>query len=87
MALADVGLGNVRIRTTVIDSYLAAEQRAFVGSPTILLNGHDPFHRPGTEPALACRVYDTTDGPSGVPDLRALRRALKREADVGGRWS
>jgi hypothetical protein len=82
-ALDDVGLGDVSIRTTVIDSSLAAEQRGFIGSPTILLNGHDPFHRPGAEPALACRVYDTPDGPSGVPDLHAVRQALKREADLG----
>jgi hypothetical protein len=28
----------------------------------------------------ACRIYRNTTGPAGIPDLRLLRRALKRAA-------
>jgi hypothetical protein len=79
-ALDDVGLDGVGIRTTIIDSQELAEQRGFTGSPTILLNGRDPFEQPDRKPGVACRVYDSPGGHSGIPELRALRQALKREA-------
>jgi hypothetical protein len=53
-----------------------AEQVGFRGSPTILRDGRDPFAE-GTEPVgLSCRIYQTTDGPSGAPTLAQLRVAL-----------
>jgi hypothetical protein len=79
-ALDDVGLRRVPITTTVVDTQELAVDRAFIGSPTILVNGHDSFSTPGRPAGLACRVYDSESGPSGLPDLRALRQALKREA-------
>jgi hypothetical protein len=48
------------------------------GSPTLLINGHDPFAGPGTVPALACRMYEGEGGRlEGVPTVDALRRALE----------
>jgi hypothetical protein len=79
-ALTDVGLPGVEVRTTVIDSQHEAERRRFAGSPTILIDGDDPFVDTGLAPALACRVYRSTGGPSGVPDLDTLRQALARAA-------
>lgn len=79
-ALDDVGLHDVEIRTIVIDSQQAAERRGFVGSPTIRIDGDDPFAVAGQTSALACRVYPSAGGPSGLPDLRQLRQALKRAA-------
>ena len=84
-ALDDVGLTGVRFATTLIATQEQAEQRHFTGSPTILLDGVDPFANPGHAPAMACRVYPGPDGPSGIPDLRVLRQALKRAADTTGR--
>lgn len=79
-ALDDIGLRGVPFRTTVITTQEDADQRQFIGSPTILIDGHDPFAAPGIRPALACRVYRSVDGSGGTPALKDLRRALKRAA-------
>jgi hypothetical protein len=41
------------------------------GSPTIVLDGHDPFSA-DTDPSLSCRLYRTTDGIDGVPTVEQL---------------
>jgi hypothetical protein len=79
-ALDDIGLRTVEFQLTVIDTAEAAELRGFVGSPTILLDGVDPFETPGPPASLACRLYP---GPGGLPDLRRLRQVLKRAAFEG----
>jgi glutaredoxin len=76
-ALDDIGLTAVNVELTVIATEEDAQRRGFVGSPTILLNGIDPFEVPGQLAAVACRLYS---GAGGLPDLRALRKALKRAA-------
>jgi hypothetical protein len=53
-----------------------AERIGFRGSPTILVDGRDPFAR-GDEPTgFACRVYGTPDGAAGSPTVEQLRSAL-----------
>lgn len=79
-ALDDVGLTRTAIHTTVISTHDEAVARGFVGSPTILLDGKDPFAQPGQTPALACRVYATPNGLSGVPSLEQLREAVHHAA-------
>jgi hypothetical protein len=79
-ALDDIGLTGLDFQRTVIDTQEAAERRGFVGSPTILLDGVDPFEASGQPASIACRLYP---GQDGLPDLRALRRALKRAAFDG----
>lgn len=80
-ALADTGV-HAQVTRTVITSQDQARRRGFVGSPTILLNGSDPFADPAAPAAVACRLYPTPEGPRGVPTLRDLRQALKREAET-----
>jgi hypothetical protein len=59
-----------------IDTPAEAEQAGFRGSPTVLVDGNDPFAT-GDEPSgLACRVYATEDGPQGAPTLEQLRAVL-----------
>lgn len=59
-----------------VDTPEDAERLGFRGSPTLLIEGKDPFAT-GEEPAgLACRVYDTPDGPQGSPTLAQLRAVL-----------
>jgi hypothetical protein len=70
-------LPTVRFEVTVIDSLDSAQQRGFVGSPTILLDGVDPFATPGQPASVSCRLYP---GPDGLPTIRDLRQALKRAA-------
>jgi hypothetical protein len=53
-----------------------AERLTFRGSPTVLVDGRDPFAT-GDEPVgLACRVYTTDGGLVGAPTERQLREAL-----------
>ena len=53
-----------------------AEVARFRGSPTILVDGRDPFAA-GDEPfGLACRVYQTPDGPAGSPTTEQLGAVL-----------
>ncbi|MFN2557727.1 MAG: thioredoxin family protein [Nitriliruptorales bacterium] len=54
-----------------------AEQAGFRGSPTILVDGRDPF-ADGEEQVggLACRVYQTLKGPAGTPSQQQLRDVL-----------
>lgn len=60
----------------VIDTYEMAEERGFSGSPTVLINGVDPFADEDARPALACRIYQTETGPAGSPSARQLRRTM-----------
>jgi hypothetical protein len=57
------------------------ERLRFAGSPTILLNGTDPFDEPSGEYGLACRVYRTPEGPAGSPTTDQLRDALSAYLD------
>jgi hypothetical protein len=53
-----------------------AEAARFRGSPTILVDGEDPFAS-GDEPfGLACRVYQTPAGPAGSPTTEQIEAVL-----------
>jgi hypothetical protein len=48
----------------------------FGGSPTVLIDGIDPFATPATAHEYACRVYQTSAGLAGSPTREQLRAAL-----------
>lgn len=73
---------DARVHRSIVVSDEQAQQRGFTGSPTILINGADPFARQGAAPALACRLYPTAVGLRGVPELRNVIQALQRAAGV-----
>jgi hypothetical protein len=53
-----------------------ADAARFRGSPTILVDGRDPFAS-GDEPfGLACRVYQTPAGPAGSPTVEQLEAVI-----------
>jgi hypothetical protein len=54
-----------------------AEQLSFRGSPTVLVNGEDPFADPSAPVGLTCRMYPTAGGLGGVPPVAALTVALR----------
>lgn len=64
------------VKVTVISNDDDALRRRFVGSPTFLINRHDPFANADDRIGLACRVYATPDGLRGIPTLDALQAAL-----------
>ncbi len=70
------GLSAPPMTVTVIDSDAQAQRRGFVGSPTFLFDGTDPFAVPGGPAGLTCRVYSTPDGLAGAPTVDQLRDAL-----------
>ena len=58
-------------------STLGAEQAAlYRGSPTILIDGHDPFVGVDEHVEPACRIYLTPEGIAGAPTLDQLRAAI-----------
>lgn len=65
------------VTRTLIETREEAEERGFVGSPTILVDGVDPFAVEGASVGLACRRYATPEGLSGVPTLEELRAAFR----------
>lgn len=66
----------VTVTTQAVETTEDADRLGFTGSPTILVDGADPFVRAGDVPALACRVYDTPDGLAGSPTVDQLVDAL-----------
>ena len=53
-----------------------AVEYGFRGSPTVLINGVDPFFDPTADVGLACRVYRGPDGISGTPPFAQIKRML-----------
>lgn len=70
--LAELGVP-ATVTTTVLETDEQAQARGFIGSPTFLIDGDDPFAQPGAPVGLACRVYLTPTGYAGVPSADALR--------------
>ena len=68
------------VREVVVASEEAATARGIQGSPTILIDGSDPF-RSVDAPSLSCRFYPAPDGMQGAPSVEALVAALTFEAD------
>ncbi len=62
-----------------IETEEEAQQRHFVGSPTILVGGRDiDPPSPGTRYGLACRAYVLEDGRiSPLPSREMIRKALR----------
>jgi hypothetical protein len=60
----------------LIDSYDNAIKHGFRGSPTVLVDGVDPFAHDEAPLGLSCRIYDTESGPSGSPSLEQLRAVI-----------
>jgi hypothetical protein len=54
-----------------------AERLRFIGSPTILVDGRDPFAGAEAAFGLTCRVYQTPEGLAGSPTPDQLRGALR----------
>ena len=66
----------VTIRERRIASLTHAAQLGVSGSPTILLDGVDPFTGPAAPPSLACRLYRTPTGLDRAPTVDQFVEAL-----------
>jgi len=69
---------DVMLEYQLIDSPETAERVRFHGSPTILIDGRDPFAT-GTEPVgMTCLVFRTEDGVQGAPTEAELHMLIAR---------
>ncbi len=78
-ALEQSGRGGVKIYLDEVSTIGVARQKHFTGSPTILIDGVDPFvdSSAPAPPALACRVYRSAEGLAGSPTIAQLVDALE----------
>jgi hypothetical protein len=68
---------DVVVTRRVLDSDSAATDAGMTGSPTLLIDGHDPFAEPGLVASLSCRLYRADGGGvDRAPSVIALRAAL-----------
>lgn len=75
-ALRVVGRADVSVQRRRVETGDRAEELGFLGSPTIRVNGTDPFASGGEEVGLACRLYITPEGLAGSPTIAQLVEAL-----------
>lgn len=76
-ALRAEGLANLKPILDPIETVEDAERLEFVSSPTILINGRDPFAGGDSTFGLGCRVHRSPDGLEGLPSVAQLREALR----------
>lgn len=79
-ALARIGQSDQAIDLVLITSVDEADELPFKGSPTILVDGVDPWAPTG--PALgglACRMYRIDGQASGAPSVEEIVQALTRK--------
>lgn len=77
VALASTGIAATITERNVSESDETATL-GFAGSPTVLIDGADPFAAPDASRSLACRLYSTGDGLQGAPTVEDLVEALRR---------
>jgi hypothetical protein len=66
----------LRVTRQLVETSEEAERVGFRGSPSVLVDGVDPFADPDAPVGLSCRVYQTPQGPAGSPTLNQLRELL-----------
>ena len=75
-ALAGLGLGPEAVTYQLVETPEQAEAAGFRGSPTILVNGRDPFAQPEDPVGRSCRIYRDPDGLDRAPSVEQLREVL-----------
>lgn len=85
LTLVFAGRADVEVTEYVVDDPAEAERRGMHGSPTLLVDGSDPFAAPGAAASVSCRLYRGMDGRiGGAPSVEELRRVLGVPATGGG---
>ncbi|GAA1221949.1 hypothetical protein GCM10009665_10150 [Kitasatospora nipponensis] len=85
LAVVLAGCSGVELLRHVVEDQEDAERRRMHGSPTLLIDGRDPFAAPGTAASVSCRLYRTPEGRiDGAPSIEELRRAVDAPAATAG---
>ncbi|GAA2807966.1 alkylmercury lyase family protein [Crossiella cryophila] len=83
LAAALLGRTDVTVTAEVVSTVDQATRTGMRGSPTLLVDGVDPFANPGQPPSVSCRLYrDEHGNPSGAPTSSQLRAALAPTGDT-----
>ena len=77
-ALLSVGADPDAVIYEVVTTLEQAEALGFCGSPTILVDGTDPFAEHDAPAGLACRIYRTVMGMQPAPTVEQLQAVLIR---------
>ena len=84
LAAALAGHPDTVVRRRQVTDEREAAEAGMHGSPTLLIDGVDPFAAPGQPPSLSCRLYrDATGRADGAPPVDALRRILDQASAHG----
>jgi len=75
-ALAAAGVA-ATVRETEISTGEAAAVAGMRGSPTVLIDGRDPFVEGGEAASVSCRLYRSEGSFDGVPSVHQLVAALR----------
>jgi hypothetical protein len=75
-ALAAIGEASATVTHELVTTPDRAERIGFRGSPTILVNGRDPFARPEDPVGLSCRLYRGARGEEHAPSVAQLEAVL-----------
>ena len=82
LAAALTGRPDAVVRHRVVGAEREAAEAGMHGSPTLLVDGIDPFAAPGQPPSLSCRLYRDASGRAGpAPSVQELRRVLTAAGD------
>lgn len=73
LVAADLAGVSITTRLRVVES--EARAIAFVGSPTVLIDGTDPFPSEGVT-SFGCRLYESGGQLDGAPSMSQLTAAL-----------
>ena len=75
-ALTQAGRDDVRVEHRRVTTPEQAQASEFRGSPTVLVDGRDPFADPDAPVGLSCRVFRIDGGLAGAPTVEQLVRVL-----------
>ena len=80
-ALRLTRLTGLQVEHVLVNSDEQAQALNFVGSPTVLINGEDPFRSDEPRAAgLTCRVYRSAAGLAGSPSIDEFVAAIVARA-------
>lgn len=82
-AITRAGIDAPRVTWRPVHDIRSAAAAGFAGSPTLLINGVDPFPQPASVDGLCCRLYSTEEGLSGAPTVDQLVAALRAHLAEG----
>lgn len=75
------GVGHVEVDLVSVATREEALDRGMHGSPTILIDGTDPFAEAGVPLGMVCRIYTTEHGMNGAPSVVQIIEALRDAQD------